>query len=83
MESPVEIELLREIAMTTQSVLYRENVLMRPRRVLRDRLLATLGEWMRRMSSRRELAALSELELKDLGYPASAAAERAKPFWRA
>jgi len=83
MESPVKIELLREIAMTTQSVLYRENVLMRPRRVLRDRLLATLGEWMRRMSSRRELAALSELELKDLGYPASAAAERAKPFWRA
>lgn len=69
--------------MTTQSVLYRENVLTRPRDSLRDRIIATLNRWGERARSRRELAQLSELELKDLGYPASAAAEKSKPFWRA
>jgi uncharacterized protein YjiS (DUF1127 family) len=40
-------------------------------------------EWRRRMQSRRELATLSEIELRDIGYPARAEAEKAKPFWRA
>jgi uncharacterized protein YjiS (DUF1127 family) len=62
-----------------------ENVLAKPARahLLRERLVATLREWRRRMRSRRELAALSVLELKDIGYPARAEAEKAKPFWRA
>jgi uncharacterized protein YjiS (DUF1127 family) len=89
-ESPVNIELLREIIVTTQSVssqsgLLRENVFLEPRRVgsLRRRIIETLLEWRRRTRSRKELALLSELELKDIGYPARAAAEKAKPFWRA
>ena len=35
------------------------------------------------MSSRQELALLSELELRDIGYPDRLEAEKAKPFWRA
>jgi uncharacterized protein YjiS (DUF1127 family) len=71
--------------MSTQSVSSPENVLAEPRSAAapRKRLIATLIEWRRRMNSRGELAALSELELKDIGYPARAEAEKAKPFWRA
>jgi uncharacterized protein YjiS (DUF1127 family) len=43
----------------------------------------TLIEWRRRMNWRRELAALSALDLKDIGHPAQAEAEKAKPFWQA
>jgi uncharacterized protein YjiS (DUF1127 family) len=46
------------------------------------RIIDTLKEWRRRMRSRQELALLSELELKDLGFD-RVATERAKPFWRA
>ena len=46
-------------------------------------IAATVTEWQRRMRSRRELATLSEMELRDIGYPARAEAEKAKPFWRA
>ncbi|HXW25164.1 MAG TPA: DUF1127 domain-containing protein [Xanthobacteraceae bacterium] len=46
-------------------------------------LRATVWEWRRRMRSRRELADLPHFDLKDIGYPAEAAAEKSKPFWRA
>jgi uncharacterized protein YjiS (DUF1127 family) len=76
--------------MTTHSVSSREgslceNVFAKPKLAvsLRQRLIETLGEWRRRIESRRELAVLSDLDLKDIGYPAQAAAEKAKPFWRA
>jgi len=76
--------------MTSQSVsspqnILAENVLAKPVLAgsLRQGLVATLREWRRRMRSRRELAALSVLELKDIGYPARAEAEKVKPFWRA
>ncbi len=85
MESPVNFELLREIAMSTQSVSPRENVFIAPPPVgsLVRRIIDTMVEWHRRMRSRQELALLSELDLKDIGYPARVAAEKAKPFWRA
>ena len=73
--------------MTTQSqsVSSRENIIVRPPHSgsLGRRLIDTLLEWRRRMSSRRELARLSELELRDIGYPDRLEAEKAKPFWRA
>ena len=72
-------------SLTSRSVSLRENAFVTPRSVGsgRRRIVATLLEWRRRMRSRQELALLSELELKDLGYPARLAAEKAKPFWRA
>jgi uncharacterized protein YjiS (DUF1127 family) len=89
-ESPVNVAPLREIIVATQSVpsqsvLLRENVLVEPRRVgsLRRQIIETLLEWRRRMRSRQELALLSQLELKDIGYPARVEVEKAKPFWRA
>jgi uncharacterized protein YjiS (DUF1127 family) len=62
-----------------------ENVLTGSRlgHLLRPWLIETVMEWRRRMQSRRELATLSEIELRDIGYPARAEAEKAKPFWRA
>jgi uncharacterized protein YjiS (DUF1127 family) len=76
--------------MTTQSVSSREvssreNVFAKPRLAisLRARLLETLTEWRRRIRSRRELATMSYSDLKDIGYPAHAEAEKVKPFWRA
>jgi uncharacterized protein YjiS (DUF1127 family) len=51
--------------------------------LLRPRIIETVLEWRRRMRSRRELATLSEIELRDIGYPARVEAEKAKPFWRA
>jgi len=75
--------------MATQSVVShevssQENVFAgaQPALSLRQRFIETLIEWRRRMSSRRELACLSELDLKDMGHPARAEAEKAKPFWR-
>ncbi len=85
MDSPVNVGPLREITVTTQSVSSRENIFIKPQRIgaLRDRLIETLWEWRRRVSSRHELARLTDLELKDIGYPARAEAEKVKPFWRA
>jgi uncharacterized protein YjiS (DUF1127 family) len=70
---------------TSQSAVLRENVVIKPRHVgsRGRRLIETLREWRRRGQSRRELAMLSELERKDLGYRDHIAAEIAKPFWRA
>jgi len=70
--------------MSTDSVSSWENVFARREIAppLPKRLLQTFGEWRRRMRSRRELAGLSDLELKDIGYPAAAEAEKQKPFWR-
>jgi uncharacterized protein YjiS (DUF1127 family) len=47
------------------------------------RMFDTFLEWRRRMNWRRELAALSALDLKDMGHPPQAEAEKAKPFWQA
>jgi uncharacterized protein YjiS (DUF1127 family) len=47
------------------------------------RLIGIITVWRRRARSRRELAALSDLELRDIGYPAERTAEIHKPFWRA
>ena len=73
--------------MTTQSqsVSSRENIIVGSPHSgsLGRQLIDTLLEWRRRMSSRRELALLSELELRDIGYPDRLEAEKAKPFWRA
>jgi uncharacterized protein YjiS (DUF1127 family) len=48
----------------------------------RKPLLDTLREWQRRFRGRRELYGLSQLELRDIGYPATFEAEKVKPFWR-
>jgi uncharacterized protein YjiS (DUF1127 family) len=72
------------VATQSQSVTSRENIIVAPHGgSLGRRLIDTLWEWRRRMSSRRELALLSELELRDIGYPDRLEAEKAKPFWRA
>ncbi len=47
-----------------------------------ERLKGTAAEWRRRARSRRELALLSDFELRDMGYPAHLEAEKAKPFWQ-
>jgi uncharacterized protein YjiS (DUF1127 family) len=75
--------LLREIAMTTHSVFSHENALGAGFASYRTRILDTLRLWRKRMHTRRELAALSDIELRDIGYPAAAQAEIHKPFWRA
>lgn len=49
---------------------------------LRGWLIGTVREWRRRFTSRRELAAMSYCELKDLGFPAAAAAGIEKRFWQ-
>ena len=73
------------MATQSQSVTSRETIFVTPPHgdSLGRRLIGTLWEWRRRMSSRRELALLSELELRDIGYPDRLEAEKAKPFWRA
>lgn len=72
-------------SVTSRSAVLRENVLIEPRQVgsLVRRLVDTFREWQRRSESRHELAMLSELDRKDLGYPDGIQAELAKPFWRA
>jgi uncharacterized protein YjiS (DUF1127 family) len=71
--------------MSTQSISSHENVLTRSRLgpLRQPWIVETVLEWQRRQRSRRELATLSEMELRDIGYPARAEAEIAKPFWRA
>jgi uncharacterized protein YjiS (DUF1127 family) len=70
--------------MTTQSASSPENVFVKPPlgHLLHKIVVDTVVEWRRRIRSRRELAVLSELEVKDIGYPARAEAEKAKPFWQ-
>lgn len=47
-------------------------------------LAKTLQRWRDRASQRRQLAGLTARELDDIGVSAdAAAAEAAKPFWRA
>ncbi|HXW41142.1 MAG TPA: DUF1127 domain-containing protein [Xanthobacteraceae bacterium] len=47
-------------------------------------LIAVLREWRRRIRSRRELAAISERSLRDIGLTRyDADFETRKPFWRA
>jgi uncharacterized protein YjiS (DUF1127 family) len=62
-----------------------DNVYFRPRLEpsLRRRFIETFLEWQRRIKSRHELACLSDIELRDIGYPDRVDAEKAKPFWRA
>jgi uncharacterized protein YjiS (DUF1127 family) len=50
---------------------------------LRKRLADTFAKWQHRLRTRRELALLSDIDLRDIGYPAGADSEKAKPFWRA
>jgi uncharacterized protein YjiS (DUF1127 family) len=71
--------------MTTQSVSSHDNVFFRPRHEpsLRRRFIETILEWQRRIKSRHELTGLSDIELRDIGYPDRVEAEKAKPFWRA
>jgi uncharacterized protein YjiS (DUF1127 family) len=71
--------------MTTQSVSSHDNVFFRARHESspRRRFIEEILEWKRRLKSRHELARLSELELRDIGYPDRVEAEKAKPFWRA
>ncbi len=70
--------------MSTQSVLYRENGFRRAktRRPLSNDFFKVILEWKQRARSRRELAHLSCLDIKDIGYPADLEAEKDKPFWR-
>jgi uncharacterized protein YjiS (DUF1127 family) len=70
--------------MSTQTVSSDANVFL-PAELIRPapkRFIEVVLEWRRRVRSRSELAALSDLELRDIGYPAGAAAEISKPFWR-
>ena len=47
-------------------------------------LLSLIGEWARRIESRRELAGLCDHELRDIGVTrVDAIREAEKPFWRA
>jgi uncharacterized protein YjiS (DUF1127 family) len=55
-----------------------------PRRRLLDELSALIKEWRRRTRGRRELAALSDRCLRDIGLTRyDVAREVRKPFWRA
>jgi uncharacterized protein YjiS (DUF1127 family) len=70
--------------MTTQSVSSSERTFAKAQRgrARLQHIVEIVLEWRRRATSRSELAALSALEIKDIGYPARAEAEKAKPFWR-
>ena len=70
--------------MTTHSISSRDNVFAGPYSAIAQprRFFEIFREWRRRSKSRAELSRLHELDLKDIGYPARVAAERAKPFWR-
>jgi uncharacterized protein YjiS (DUF1127 family) len=55
-----------------------------PQRRLFDELSALIKEWRRRARGRRELAALSDRCLRDIGVTRyDVAREVRKPFWRA
>ena len=66
-------------AVSSDAKVFRPTALFKaPRQGLGDMIL----EWRRRIRSRRELAALTQRELGDLGFPAGVADEIHKPFWR-
>ena len=47
-------------------------------------LRGLIAEWLHRIESRRDLAALSDRELRDIGVTrVDALGEAEKPFWRA
>jgi len=47
-------------------------------------LRGLIAEWLHRIESRRDLAALSDRELRDIGITrVDALSEAEKPFWRA
>jgi uncharacterized protein YjiS (DUF1127 family) len=74
----------RELVMSTPSVSSGTHAFL-PAQISKSRgkpLIEALRDWRGRIRSRRELAALSQLDLKDLGYPAGVEAEKHKPFWR-
>jgi len=70
--------------MSLQSVLYRKKTFARAEthQPLLTALFEIILEWRRRAHSRGELARLSYLDIKDIGYPAAVEAEKSKPFWR-
>ncbi len=54
-----------------------------PRHGVLERLTAVWGGWQERIYGRRELARLSEHNLRDIGMSCDAVArETSKPFWR-
>jgi uncharacterized protein YjiS (DUF1127 family) len=51
---------------------------------VRAGLFSLVGEWLRRIESRRELAGLGDPALRDIGITrVDAMREADKPFWRA
>jgi uncharacterized protein YjiS (DUF1127 family) len=83
-ESPVDIDTFTGVVMNTHAISSAPKVEL-PGELIgpaRKRFIEIILEWRRRMRSRSELAALSDLDLKDIGYPAAVAAEVNKPFWR-
>ena len=47
-------------------------------------LRSLIGEWLHRIESRRDLAGLTDRELRDIGITrVDALGEAEKPFWRA
>jgi len=70
--------------MSMQSVLSSKNTFQRAetRQTFWNSLLEVILKWQRQAQSRRELARLSPLDVKDIGYPAGVEAEKHKPFWR-
>ena len=71
--------------MSMQSILSRKKAFLRveTRQPLWNGVIEVIFlEWQRRKQSRRELARLSYLDIKDIGFPADIAAEKNKPFWK-
>ena len=63
---------------------HQSSALTNPLAVLVRNILSTVRIWRARAHSRRELAARSERELRDMGTCwSSIADEVSKPFWRA
>jgi uncharacterized protein YjiS (DUF1127 family) len=50
--------------------------------LLRQWLQTVIQNCRRRARLRRELAMLSDFEIKDLGYPSEIGAEKIKPLWQ-
>jgi len=69
--------------MTTQLVSSRENAFVTAPFSSPRRFIDMVRLWRDRIRARRELAALSALDLKDIGFPSGVEAEKHKPFWRA
>jgi uncharacterized protein YjiS (DUF1127 family) len=72
-----------EMSMTTGSASFRVDAFVTAHVApsLR-RLIAAFRAWERRKRSRREFAAMSDFERKDLGYPTGADVESLERLWR-